>query len=113
MPDVTVFIVEDDEATRANLVRKVERASGQQVVGSAATLADARALLAQNQPDILLVDLQLPDGDGTSLIAEQTAMRPEMPILVISVFGDEEPVVGAIAAGAQGYLLKDDDGKEI
>ena len=61
----------------------------------------------------MLVDLQLPDGDGAELIAEYTALHPEVPILVISVFGDETSVVRALSAGAQGYLLKDDTGEDV
>lgn len=108
-----VFIVEDDPATRENLVRKVESVEQLSVVGSAATLQSARQQLASIVPDALLVDLQLPDGDGSELIAEFTVRCPDIPILVISVFGDERSVVRAIGAGAQGYLLKDAPGEDL
>lgn len=110
---VSVFIVEDDAVTRQSLVRKVNEAVGFSVFGSAATLESARRQLISATPNVLLVDLQLPDGDGSELIAEFTARSPQVPILVISVFGDESSVVRAIGAGAQGYLLKDAPGEDL
>jgi DNA-binding NarL/FixJ family response regulator len=76
------------------------------VVWTAATLFEGSAALNRSQPDVLLVDLGLPDGDGLDLIREARKLSKEILILVITVFGDETSVVGAIEAGAQGYLLK-------
>ena len=108
-----VFIVEDDPATRASLAGKIKASPSLTVAGHAETLEEARAALKTGLPDVLLVDLQLPDGDGSALIAELTADHPHVPILVISVFGDERSVVRAITAGAQGYLLKDAPGDNL
>ena len=106
---VSIFVVEDDASTRAMLVDKINRSSRHTVSGTAGNLTDARQAFAECEPDVLLVDLQLPDGSGIDLISEQSSRNPALPILVISVFGDEERVVNAISAGAQGYLLKDDE----
>ena len=106
---VSILVVEDDAATRAMLVDKINRSKRHAVVGAVGSLADARRSVDESNPDVLLVDLQLPDGNGIDLISEQSARNPALPILVISVFGDEERVVNAISAGAQGYLLKDDE----
>ncbi|MEM6707921.1 MAG: response regulator transcription factor [Pseudomonadota bacterium] len=113
MADLSVFLLEDDAATRANLENKIRAAAGLRLLGSAGSLADARSCLDAALPDALLVDLQLPDGDATKLIADYTAAHPALPILVISVFGDEQRVVRALRAGAQGYLLKDDSGDDL
>jgi len=113
MPDLKLFLLEDDAATRASLVRRLQSKPGLRIWGEAGSLADAEAVLSTGTPDILLVDLQLPDGDATGLIARQTALHPDLPVLVISVFGDEVRVVRAIEAGARGYLLKDDPGEDI
>ncbi len=110
---IGVYVVEDDGVTREALVAKIASSERLEVVGAAADLAGARDGLEHVTPDVLLVDLQLPDGDGTDLIHAQAEAHPSLPILVISVFGDEQRVVGAIRAGAQGYLLKDDDIEEI
>ncbi len=106
---VSVFVVEDDASTRAMLIDKISRSERHDVTGAVGSLSSARRALKEEQPDILLVDLQLPDGSGIDLISEQTLRNPALPILVISIFGDEERVVNAIGAGAQGYLLKDDE----
>ncbi len=110
---VNVFVVEDDAATRESLVRKIGAAENLAVSGHAECLAEARRALRAKVPEVLLVDLQLPDGDGSELIAEMTARQPDIRVLVISVFGDERSVVRAIGAGAQGYLLKDAAGEDL
>lgn len=104
------MIVEDHEATRASLVAKVSADPAFSVVADVGTLAEARAQYTALAPEMMLVDLQLPDGNGRELIA---AAGADTHILVISVFGDEQRVVSAIRAGAKGYLLKDDDAKEV
>src|SRR5690606_29452718 len=76
-------------------------------VCEAGTLAEARSAIAATPPDILITDLNLPDGHGHSLIREVHASLPAVEILVISVLSDERTVVAAIAAGATGYILKD------
>ncbi|MEO0575651.1 MAG: response regulator transcription factor [Pseudomonadota bacterium] len=114
MPDsVRVFILEDDVPTRESLERRLTLDARYAVAGAAGTLAEARLLLQTTPVDVLLVDLQLPDGNAIGLIRERTELAPTIPILVISVFGDEERVIGAIEAGARGYLLKDDSGEEL
>jgi len=95
------------------LIDKISRSKRHDVTGAVGSLSSARRALKKEQPDILLVDLQLPDGSGIDLISEQTLRNPALPILVISIFGDEERVVNAISAGAQGYLLKDDEEETI
>lgn len=105
-----VFIVEDDQLTLQRLSEHVRSHPELEVVGQASSLAGAHELdTLLNASDVLLVDLGLPDGDGTQLI-EQLQQRPSPPVcLVITVFGDERRVVRAIEAGASGYLLKDSD----
>ena len=66
-----------------------------------------------SRPEVLLVDLGLPDGDGLDIIRETSRRWPEVLVMVITVFGDEVRVVAAIKAGAAGYLLKDDPAVSI
>lgn len=113
METIRVFVLEDDQVTRENLIRKIEVSNGLMICGAAGSLAEAREQLTKLKPTIVLVDLELPDGDGSSLISEYTARCPNVPILVISVFGDEASVIRAISAGAQGYLLKDDPSEDL
>lgn len=74
----------------------------------AETLAAGRSLLACG-PDVLLVDLALPDGNGINLIGEARTQLPGVKIIVVSIFGDAHSVLRAIEAGADGYLLKGAD----
>jgi DNA-binding NarL/FixJ family response regulator len=74
--------------------------------GAAHSLADARQRLRAALPDVLMVDLGLPDGNGIELIREVSARGPGTDILVVTVFGDEAHVIASLEAGATGYLLK-------
>jgi DNA-binding NarL/FixJ family response regulator len=105
----TVALVEDDDATRQALVRKIEEAGAEfRVVAAVGTCRDILQALEESRPDVLLVDLGLPDGDGLTVIRQVARRWPRVLTMVITVFGDESRVVGAIKAGATGYLLKDD-----
>lgn len=103
----TVLLVEDDEATRARLARAIEQDTGLHLGGTAASCQEARRQLERLTPDVLLVDLGLPDGSGIDLIREVTRGPRRVEAMVITVFGDEKHVVAAIEAGATGYVLKD------
>ena len=106
--EITVLVVEDDEAMREEWVRMIDAAPGIALLAQAGSLREARTALASHaSPDVLIVDLGLPDGDGTELIRELAKGAPDTSALVITVFGDEAHVVHALEAGARGYLLKD------
>jgi DNA-binding NarL/FixJ family response regulator len=77
------------------------------------TRAEALAALAQFVPDVALLELTLPDGDGVELIAELARMQPTLPIVVVTGESDEARILGAIRAGASGYLFKADLGPRI
>ncbi len=79
----------------------------------AATLSEARACLAQQPVALALVDLQLPDGDGRELIAQLRADDPGLGILVVSAWSSEDAILGALRAGATGYVLKERDDLEV
>ena len=79
----------------------------------AATLAQARSCLAQQPMALVLVDLHLPDGNGRELIAQLRAEDPGVGILVVSAWSSEEAILGALRAGATGYVLKERDDMEV
>ena len=79
----------------------------------AATLAQARSCLAQQPMALVLVDLHLPDGDGRELIAQLRAEDPGVGILVVSAWSSEDAILGALRAGATGYVLKERDDMEV
>lgn len=109
----TLLIVEDEVRTRARLAAVIAAQSRYVLLGAVATLAEARASLVQSVPQVLLLDLGLPDGSGVELIAETRRLPTSPEVLVISVMGDESSVLNAIQAGAGGYLLKDSDDAAI
>lgn len=106
---IPVLIVEDDLLTRQALIDKIEQDARLRVCGACGTVAEGRALLAGCDARVALMDLGLPDGDGTDLIRLAVDRDPPIEVMVITVFGDERHVVRAIEAGATGYLLKDAD----
>jgi len=91
---------------RSHFVRAVEEHPQLALLG-AADCCEAAIPLLQQKPDLLLVDLGLPDGNGVQLIRMLKEIHPSAEAMVISVFDEEAKVIGAIRAGASGYLLKD------
>ena len=106
--DISVMVVEDDAVLRGDIATMIDAAPGIALLGTAGSLSAARAVLSEKgAPDVVVIDLGLPDGDGSELIGELVNRAPDTSALVITVFGDERHVVRALEAGARGYLLKD------
>jgi DNA-binding response OmpR family regulator len=100
----SVLLVEDDETIGANL-RRALGATGYEVAW-ATTLADARAAARGSSPDLVLLDLGLPDGDGLDLCAELRAERPGLPVIMLTARGEEVDVVVGLDTGAVDYVPK-------
>ncbi|NKB39407.1 MAG: response regulator [Gammaproteobacteria bacterium] len=111
--NTSVLVVEDDSSTRERFSRVISGHPQLDLVGDAGDLATGIELLHSLKPDILLMDLDLPDGNGMSLIEEIVSAKLDTEAMVISVFGDERHVIRAIEAGAGGYLLKDGGADQI
>jgi len=101
-----LVVVDDHEIVRQGLVALLDRRPGFQVVGEAGTVADAIAETRRLEPDIVVMDVRLPDGSGVEACREIRAERPETRVLMLTSYPDEEAVLSAIVAGAAGYLLK-------
>lgn len=110
---ISVMVVEDDALIRKRLSGVVNDNNQLTLLASCSTVAEAKAALKQAAPEVLLVDLDLPDGNGLELIQLVHKDGHDTAIMVISVFGDESHILKAIAAGASGYLLKDDESIQI
>jgi len=102
-----VAIVEDDPDIRQFLERAVEYSPALKMVGSASCLQDGKELLASEAPDVLLVDLGLPDGSGIDLIRQARISGKPVESMVITIHADQHHLIRALEAGAKGYLLKD------
>lgn len=103
----TVMVVEDDPVFLTRFCGFIAAATGLSLLAAVSSLAAARLSLLRQVPDVLLVDLGLPDGSGVDLIREVARAHRGTDIMVVSVFGDEEHVLASIEAGATGYILKD------
>jgi DNA-binding NarL/FixJ family response regulator len=104
---VRVMIVEDDPETLDRFAQVLARDARITVVAKAANGRDAISKLPGASPDVLLVDLGLPDTHGTAVIQQARRLHPDCDIMVITLFGDERNVLASIEAGATGYILKD------
>lgn len=104
---IRVLLVEDDVNFQNMVAAALNGAADMRLAGIATTRAQGLAALEQPQPDVLLVDLGLPDGSGIDVIHAAHAQWPGCAIMVSTAFGDEEHVLASIEAGASGYLLKD------
>ena len=98
-----VLLVEDDTVLRSRLGRIIDAHPRLRLAKSTGDVKSAVAWLEDNRPDVLLVDLGLPDGHGTNIIRYAKQKDPSIESMVISVFADEHNVVSAIKAGATGY----------
>lgn len=101
-----ILIIEDDQLIRERLALAMS-ANGNCSVVEASSLKEARRAFAEQIPDLILSDLRLPDGNAIDFLIDVRHAAPATEILVISVLGDENTIITAIAAGASGYLLKD------
>lgn len=102
-----VLIVEDDAQMRARYAQMLAQDPSFEVAASVGTAAEGMAMADQCKPDVLLIDLGLPDLSGIEVIRHASQNVPKCECMVVTVFGDEEHVLASIEAGAAGYLLKD------
>ncbi|HUL63990.1 MAG TPA: response regulator transcription factor [Burkholderiaceae bacterium] len=107
MKGITILLVEDDAKFRDAFVHAIDAAPDLRLVGAASTAAEGLRLMDECRPDVLLVDLGLPDRPGLDLIRHAVRHLPDCDIMVVTVFGDEKHVIESIEAGATGYLHKD------
>lgn len=108
-----VFLVDDHEIVRRGVRELLETEEDLEVVGEAGAVAEALDRLPLAHPDLALVDVQLPDGNGVELCREIRSRHPEIACLILTSFSDDEALIDAIVAGASGYLLKQVRGSEI
>ncbi len=110
---VRVFLVDDHEVVRRGVAELIEDDPGLVVVGEAGTAAEALARGPAVRPDVAIVDMRLPDGDGADVVRALRARVPGCSCLVLTSYADEEAVAAALSAGAAGYLLKQVRGADI
>ncbi len=111
--DIPVMIIDDHEVVRRGIAEVVERSDGMTVVAEAGTVAEAIRRANLVRPQVMLVDLQLPDGTGIDVLTAVRETLPETRCVVLTSFDDDEAVAEALKAGAAAYVLKTVRGAEI
>ncbi|HEX9044274.1 MAG TPA: response regulator transcription factor [Candidatus Limnocylindrales bacterium] len=101
-----LVVVDDHEVVRQGLVSLLDRREGLQVVAEAGSVAEAIEMSRKFQPDIVVMDVRLPDGSGIEACREIRSELPNTKVVILTSYPDEEAVLSAIIAGASGYLLK-------
>lgn len=101
-----LLIVDDHEVVRQGLVALLDRREGFQVVAEAGTVAEAVEMAQRHLPDLVVMDVRLPDGSGIEACREIRSELPATRVVMLTSYPDEEAVLSAIVAGASGYLLK-------
>jgi two-component system response regulator DevR len=110
---VRLVIVDDSPLIRAGLSAVFEGNPAVEIVGEAGTAAEGIAAVMRHKPDVVLLDLRLPDRPGLAVCSEIVRRRPETRVLILTSATDERNVHEAIALGAHGYLLKENDGASL
>jgi two-component system, NarL family, response regulator DevR len=108
-----LLVVDDHEVVRQGLVALLDRRDAFEVVAQAGTVAEAIAAASRFEPDVVVMDVRLPDGSGIEACREIRAARPETRVVMLTSYPDEEAVLSAIIAGAAGYLLKQVRGRDL
>jgi two-component system, NarL family, response regulator DevR len=110
---VRVFLLDDHEVVRRGLRELLETEGDLAVVGEAGTAEEALTRIPPTRPDVAVLDVRLPDGDGVEVCREIRSGHPEIKCLILTSFSDDEALFQAIMAGAAGYLLKQVKGNDL
>jgi len=112
-PNIRLLLVDDHSIVRCGIRSLIERNPGLEVCGEAATLSEAYEKVKRFIPDIVLLDIKLPDGDGANGCREIKKIQPGVKVIILTAYGEDAIVMEAIKAGIDGYLLKNIDSKTI
>ncbi len=112
-PKIRVFLLDDHEVVRRGVADLLESAGDIEVVGEAATAAQAMARVPALMPQVAVLDVQLPDGNGVAVCRDLLSQLPDLKCLILTSFEDDEALLDAIIAGASGYVLKQIRGTDL
>ncbi len=110
---IRIIVVDDHPVVREGLVATLSDEKEFKVVGAVGSAEDALPLVGAQRPDVILLDLELPAQSGLEAIPKLRTARPQSKILILTAYDTDERVIGALQAGAQGYLLKGASLEEI
>ncbi|GAB3350078.1 response regulator [Amycolatopsis echigonensis] len=111
---ISVFLLDDHEMVRTGLKTVLDAEPDLRVAGEAGSVAEALARVAAVKPDVAILDVRLPDGDGITVCREiRSMLEPPPACLMLTSYSDDEALFGAIMAGAAGYMLKQISGTSV
>jgi DNA-binding NarL/FixJ family response regulator len=110
---ISVFLLDDHEVVRRGLRTILDTEADIEVIGEAGTAASALDRMPALRPDVAVLDVRLPDGDGVSVCREIRSSLPGTACLMLTSYGDDQALLGAIMAGAAGYVLKQTCGSDL
>jgi two-component system, NarL family, response regulator DevR len=110
---IRLLLVDDHEVVRAGMRALLAGIEGMEIVGEAGTVAEAVSEAARLAPEVILMDLRLPDGTGIDACREILSSAPRTRILFVTSYSDEQAVMSTVLAGAAGYVLKDIDHRAL
>jgi two-component system, NarL family, response regulator DevR len=110
---LNVFLVDDHEVVRRGVADLLDEDEHLKVVGQAASVSEALARVPALRPDVVVLDVRLPDGNGVELCRELRSRLPELNCLMLTSYTDEQAMLDAIMAGAGGYVIKDIRGMDL
>src|ERR1035441_1713852 len=110
---ISISIVEDNDKLRGTLAKVIGRAEGFRFVSDYGTAEDALADLAMVKPEVVLMDITLPGMNGVECVRKLKALLPQTQVMMLTVYEDTENIFNALAAGANGYMLKRTPTKEL
>ncbi|MGV0625044.1 hypoxia response regulator transcription factor DosR/DevR [Mycolicibacter minnesotensis] len=110
---IRVFLVDDHEVVRRGLIDLLGADPELEVIGEAGSIAEAMTRIPALNPDVAVLDVRLPDGNGIDLCRDLLSRMPELRCLILTSFTSDEAMLDAILAGASGYIVKDIKGMEL
>ncbi len=113
MGSIRVFLLDDHEIVRRGIAELIGLQSDLEVVGEAGTASDALIRITASQPDVAVLDVRLPDGNGVEVCREVRSLFPNIHVLMLTSYSDDEALFNAIMAGASGYVLKEIRGSDL
>jgi two-component system, NarL family, response regulator DevR len=112
-PGIRVFLLDDHEVVRRGVVELLTAEPDMEVVGEASTAVEALSRVPAVRPDVAVLDVRLPDGDGVTVCRELRSTLPDLRCLILTSFADDQALFDAIMAGAAGYVLKQIRGVDL
>jgi DNA-binding NarL/FixJ family response regulator len=110
---IRIMLVDDHEVVRMGLRTLLEKRANFAIVGEAGTVEEATAVAESAKPDVIVMDIRLPDGTGVEACREIRGQRPDTRVIMLTSYADDEAIYGSIMAGASGYMLKQTRGQDL